>query len=151
MPGKVNPVVAESVLMACAQVIGNDAAITVGGQSGNFEINLAMPLVAYDLLQSIELLASVSKNFARQTVDGIKATAKGPETVERGLAIVTSLAPIIGYDAAAAIAKEAANTGKTVREIARQKTKLSEAELNKLLDPALMTEPSADRVGAGGG
>ncbi len=151
MPGKVNPVIAESMLMVCIQVIGNDAAITVGGQSGNFEINLTMPLVAYDLLQSIELLSSGSRNFASQLVDGLKATERGPEMVERGLAICTSLAPIIGYDAAAAIAKEAAKTGKSIREVAREKTKLSEEELAKILDPALMVEPSADRVGAGGG
>ena len=151
MPGKVNPVIAESVLMVCVQVIGNDAAITVGGQSGNFEINLTMPIVAYDLLQSIELLANASLNFARQAVDGLKATSKGPDMVERGLAIGTSLAPIIGYDAAAAIVKEAAATGKTIREVARERTKLSEQELATVLDPALMVEPSADRVGAGGG
>jgi fumarate hydratase class II len=151
MPGKVNPVIAESVLMVCMQVIGNDAAITVGGQSGNFEINLSMPLVGYDLLQSIELLAAASRNLATRAVDGLKATSRGPEMVERGLAICTSLAPIIGYDAAAAIAKEAARTGRTIREVAREKTKLSDAELQKILDPALMVEPSADRVGAGGG
>jgi len=151
MPGKVNPVIAESVLMVCAQVIGNDAAITVGGQSGNFEINLTMPLVAYDLVQSIELLAAAARNFAVQTIDGLKATTRGPEMVERGLAIGTSLAPIIGYDAAAAIVKEAAATGKTIREVARERTKLSEAELEKILDPSLMVEPRADRVGAGGG
>ncbi|HXW51146.1 MAG TPA: class II fumarate hydratase [Candidatus Acidoferrales bacterium] len=151
MPGKVNPVIAESVLMVCAQVIGNDAAITVGGQSGNFEINLTMPLVAYDLVQSIELLAAAAKNFAVQAVDGLKATSRGPEMVERGLAIGTALAPIIGYDAAAQIAKEAAATGKSIREVARERTKLSDAELEKILDPALMVEPSADRVGAGGG
>ncbi len=151
MPGKVNPVIAESVLMVCAQVIGNDAAITIGGQSGNFEINLTMPLVGYDLLQSIELLANASRNLATQAVDGLRATARGPEMVERGLAICTSLAPIIGYDAAAAIAKEAAKTGQSIREVARAKTKLSDAELDRILDPALMVEPSADRVGAGGG
>jgi len=151
MPGKVNPVICESVLMACLQVIGNDAAITVGGQSGNFEINLTMPIVAYDLLQSIAILAHAAKNLATQCVDGLKATPRGPQMVERGLAICTSLAPIIGYDAAAAIAKEAAKTGKTIREVAREQTKLSEAELEKILDPSLMCEPSADRVGAGGG
>jgi fumarate hydratase class II len=151
MPGKVNPVIAESVLMVCVQVIGNDAAITVGGQSGNFEINLTMPIVAYDLLQSIELLANASSNFARQAIDGLKATNRGPELVERGLAIGTSLAPIIGYDAAAAIVKEAAATGRSIREVARERTKLSEEELAKVLDPALMVEPRADRVGAGGG
>lgn len=151
MPGKVNPVICESALMACLQVIGNDAAITIGGQSGNFEINLTMPIVAYDLLQSISLLANSARNLAAQCVDGLKATEKGPEMVERGLAICTSLAPIIGYDAAAAIAKEAAKTGQSIREVAREKTKLSEQELAVILDPALMVEPSADRVGAGGG
>ena len=151
MPGKVNPVICESVLMVCAQVIGNDAAIAVGGQSGNFEINLTMPIVAYDLLQSISILANAAKNLAKQCIDGLKATSRGPEMVERGLAMCTSLAPIIGYDAAAAIAKEAAKTGKTIREVAREKTQLSESELDKILDPALMCEPSADRVGAGGG
>ena len=151
MPGKVNPVICESVLMACAQAIGNDAAIAVGGQSGNFEINLTMPLVAYDLLQSIGILANASKNLATQCVDGLKATKRGPEMVERGLAMCTSLAPIIGYDAAANIAKEAAKSGRTIREVAREQTKLSEAELQTILDPALMVEPSADRVGAGGG
>jgi fumarate hydratase class II len=151
MPGKVNPVICESVLMVCAQVIGNDAAITVGGQSGIFEINLTMPLVAYDLLQSIELLAAASSNLATQAIDGLKATARGPQMVEQGLAMCTSLAPIIGYDAAAAIAKEAAASGKTIREVARERAKLSEAELQKILDPALMVEPSADRVGSGGG
>ena len=151
MPGKVNPVICESALMVCAQVIGNDAAITLGGQSGNFEINLTMPLVAYDLLQSITILAHAATNLATQCIDGLKATSRGPEMVERGLAICTSLAPIIGYDAAAAIAKEAAKSGKTIREVAREKTDLSEAELAKILDPSLMCEPSADRVGAGGG
>ena len=151
MPGKVNPVIAESTMMVCAQVIGNDATIAFGGTAGNFEINLMMPVVAYNLLREIELLAASSRNLATQAVDGLRATTRGPEMVERGLAIGTALAPIIGYDAAAAIAKEAAQTGKTVREIAREKTKLSDAELDKILDPALMVEPSADRVGAGGG
>jgi fumarate hydratase class II len=151
MPGKVNPVICESVLMVCLQVIGNDAAITVGGQSGNFEINLTMPIIAYDLLQSISLLANASTNLAKQCIDGLKATDKGPEMVERGLSMCTSLAPVIGYDAAAGLAKEAAKTGKTIREVAREKTQLSEADLDKLLDPSLMCEPSADRVGAGGG
>ena len=151
MPGKTNPVICESVMMVGMQVIGNDAAITIGGQSGNFEINLAMPLVAYDLLQSVGLLANASRNFTVQCIDGLKATRKGPQAVEQGLAIATALAPVIGYDAAAAIAKEAARTGKTIREVARKQTKLSDAELRKILDPALMVEPRADRVGSGGG
>ena len=141
MPGKVNPVVPESVCQVAAQVIGNDATIAVAGQSGNFEINVMMPVAAYNLLQSIELLASATNNFADQCISGLKATSRGPEMVERGLAIVTSLVPRIGYDASAAIAKEAQSTGKTVRDVASARTDLSEQELDEILDPASMTEP----------
>ena len=141
MPGKVNPVIPESVCQVAAQVIGNDAAIAIAGQSGNFEINVMMPVAAYNLLQSIDLLAAASRNLADQCVSGLEATRKGPEMVEKGLAIVTTLVPHIGYDAAAAIAKEAQATGKTVKEVAILKTNLSEEELDKILDPDLMTEP----------
>ena len=151
MPGKVNPVICESVMMVCAKVIGNDATIGFAGTTGNFEINLMMPLVAYDLVQSAELLASVATNFAKQCVSGITATERGPQMVERGLAICTSLAPIIGYDKAAAIAKEAAKTGESVFEVSLRTTDLGEAKLREILDPVLMVEPSADRVGAGAG
>jgi fumarate hydratase, class II len=141
MPGKVNPVIAESVTMVSAQVMGNHTTITVAGQAGNFEINVMMPVAAYNLLQSINLLATSANNFTEQCIKGIKATTRGPEMVERGLAICTSLAPVIGYDAAAKIAKEAAKTGKTIREVAREKTDLSEADLDRILDPASMTKP----------
>src|SRR5438552_1793724 len=104
MPGKVNPVIAESLLMVCAQVMGNDATVTLAGASGNFEINVMMPVAAHNLLQSIELLATASDNFVKQCVDGIQATDRGPTMVERGLAICTPLAPVIAYDAAADIA-----------------------------------------------
>ena len=150
MPGKVNPVIAESVCMVCAQVIGNHTTITVAGQSGNFEINVMMPVTAYNLLQSIDLLADVSRNFAEQCIKGLSATTKGPEMVERGLAICTSLAPIIGYDAAANISKEAYKTGKTVREVAREKTQLSEEDLDRVLNPENMTKPGLDAGPAGG-
>ncbi len=150
MPGKVNPVIAESVCMVCAQVMGNHTTITIAGQSGNFEINVMMPVVAYNLLQSISLLAASAKNFTAQCITGIKATSKGPEMVERGLAICTALAPIIGYDAAANIAKEAAKTGRTIREVAREKTSLSEEELNHILNPAKMTEPGLEGGPAAG-
>ena len=150
MPGKVNPVIAESVCMVCAQVIGNHTTITVAGQSGNFEINVMMPVTAYNLLQSINLLASVSRNFTEQCIKGLQATSRGPEMVERGLAICTSLAPIIGYDAAADISKVAYKTGKTVREVAREKTNLSEEELDRILDPASMTRPGLEGGPAGG-
>jgi fumarate hydratase class II len=150
MPGKVNPVIAESVCMACAQVIGNHTTITVAGQSGNFEINVMMPVTAYNLLQSIALLADVSRNFAEQCIKGLSATTRGPEMVERGLAICTSLAPIIGYDAAANISKEAYKTGKTVREVAREKTQLSEEDLDRILNPENMTKSGLDAGPAGG-
>jgi fumarate hydratase, class II len=150
MPGKVNPVIAESLCMVCAQVMGNHTTITIAGQSGNFEINVMMPLSAYNLLQSISLLASASRNFTEQCIKGIKATTKGPEMVERGLAICTALAPIIGYDEAANISKEAYKTGKTIREVARERTNLSEEELERILDPASMTKPGLEGSPAGG-
>jgi len=141
MPGKVNPVIPESVCMVCGQVMGNDVTITIGGQAGNFEINVMMPVVAYNLLQSIALLASAADNFVEQCIAGLKATERGPQMVERGLAICTALAPRIGYDAAAEIAKEAARSGRTIREVAGERTSLSEEELTRILDPVAMTEP----------
>src|SRR3984893_4390121 len=150
MPGKVNPVIAESVCMVCAQVMGNHTTITVAGQSGNFEINVMMPVAAYNLLQSISLLAAAARNFTEQCIKGLKATSRGPEMVERGLAICTSLAPIIGYDAAADISKIAHKTGKTIREVAREKTTLSEEDLDRILNPENMTRPGLDAGPAGG-
>ena len=141
MPGKVNPVIPESVCQVAAQVIGNDTAIAVGGQSGNFEINVMMPVCAYNLLQSIDLLAAAARNLDAQCVRGLKATAKGPEMVERGLAIVTTLVPHIGYDASAAIAKQAQESGKTVKQVALETTGLSPDDLDEILDPSGMTEP----------
>ena len=142
MPGKVNPVIAESVTMVSAQVIGNDATIAIAGQSGNFEINVMMPVAAYNLLQSIDLLASTCENFARQCINGLRATSKGPDMVEQGLAICTALAPVIGYDSAAAIAHEASETGETIKEVSMRVTELTDKELDVILDPSTMTEPS---------
>ena len=139
MPGKVNPVIPESVCQVAAQVIGNDAAIAIAGQSGNFEINVMMPVAAYNLLQSIDLLAASAKNLAEQCVSGLEATTAGPDMVERGLAIVTALVPHIGYDASAAIAHEAQETGKTVKEISLIRTDLTEDQLVEILDPSSMT------------
>jgi len=141
MPGKVNPVIPESVCQVAAQVIGNDATIAIAGQSGNFEINVMMPVAAHNLLQSIDLLAAASRNLADQCVSGLTATAEGPKMVDQGLAIVTTLVPHIGYDAAAAIAKEAGATGRTIKEVALERTQLSASELDTILDPASMTEP----------
>jgi fumarate hydratase class II len=141
MPGKVNPVIPESVLMVCAQVVGNDAAITWGGASGSFELNVMMPMIAHNLLQSIEILASASRLLRERCVVGIVADrARANELVERSLAMVTSLVPRIGYDQAAAIAKEAHAKGRTVREICLERGVLSREELEKLLDPWAMTE-----------
>lgn len=150
MPGKVNPVIAESVCMACAQVMGNHTTITIAGQAGNFEINVMMPVTAYNLLQSISLLAAVARNFTRQCIQDLKATTRGPQMVERGLAICTSLAPVIGYDAAADISKQAYKTGRTVREVAREKTNLSEEDLERILNPENMTRPGLDGGSAAG-
>ncbi len=149
MPGKVNPVIAESLTMVSAQVIGNDSTVTIAGQSGNFELNVMMPVAAYNLLQSIDLLTAGCRNFARQCVTGLRATTKGPEMVEQGLAICTALAPIIGYDAAASIAHKAAESGETIKQVALRETDLSSEELDRVLDPSTMTEPGAD-ISAGG-
>jgi len=143
MPGKVNPVIAESVIQVVAQVVGNDATVMLAGQGSYFELNTMMPVAAYNILQSISLLAASANNFADQCVTGIEATSVGPDMVEKGLMLGTGLSPAIGYDAAAAIAKEAAATGKTIREVAKLKTELSDAELDRLLDPESMTQPGA--------
>ena len=140
MPGKVNPVIAESVAMVAAQVSGNDATIAIAGQSGNFELNVMLPLIAYNLLQSIELLANAAENLTDQCVTGIEATERGPELVEQGLMLATALAPVIGYDKAAEISKAAYKSGKTIREVARENTDLSEEELDELLDARKMTQ-----------
>ena len=150
MPGKINPVIAESVIQVVAQVVGNDAAVTLAGQGGYFELNTMMPVAAHNILESIALLAASANNFAEQCVKGIEATAVGPVMVERGLMLGTALAPSIGYDAAASIAKDAAATGRTIRETAIEKTELSDAELDELLDPEAMTQPGVN-VGGGGG
>ena len=141
MPGKVNPVISESVVQVVAQVVGNDAAVVLAGQGSYFELNTMMPVAAYNILQSISLLAASAGNFSRQCVSGVQATPAGPQMVERGLMLGTALSPAIGYDAAAAIAKEAAATGKTIREVAKLKTDLSDAELDRLLKPEAMTQP----------
>ncbi len=146
MPGKVNPVIPEAVCQVAAQVMGNDLTITIGGQFGNFELNVMMPVKGHNLLQSIELIARVSNVFADKCIKGIKADKKRcEEMIEKSLAMCTSLAPVIGYDNAAKIAKEAYERGKTVREIALEKKVLPAAKLNELLDPWSMTEPGTKK------
>ena len=141
MPGKVNPVMAESMMQVCAQVVGNDATITIGGLAGNFELNVMMPVMAHNLLQSIELLANVVDQFNERCLQGLVADRERCEgLIEESLAMCTALAPAIGYDRAAAIAKQAHETGQTVREVAMAEQVLPEEELSQLLDPRPMTE-----------
>jgi len=149
MPGKVNPVIAESLTQVCAMVFGNDVTIVVAGQSGNFELNVMLPIATRSLLHSIRYLGAATRNFADHLVVGLKATSRGPDTVESGLMLVTALAPEIGYDAAAALAKEAFHTGRTIRDLARERTSLSEAELDRILDPVAMVEPGNTFASAG--
>jgi fumarate hydratase class II len=151
MPGKVNPVIAESVTMVCAQVIGNDVTITVGGQAANFELIVMLPVMAYNLLQSIELLAAASNNFSVKCIDGIKANEERCKSlIEESLAMCTALAPVIGYEAAAKLAKDAYKSGKTVREVAREQNVLPDKRLAQLLDPWRMTQAGGP-VGSAGG
>jgi len=150
MPGKVNPVLCESMMMVCAQVFGNDAVVTWAGANGNFELNVMMPVMAHNILESIRLLGNMADAFTEKCVVGIEANEERcRELVELSMAMVTSLAPKIGYDRAAEIAKESARTGKTVREICREKKLLGENELEGTLDPVAMTQPGG--TGSGGG
>ena len=141
MPGKVNPVIPEMALMVSAQVAGNDATLGIAAMSGSFELNVMMPVMAFNLLQSIEILANGSKLMAERCVDGLEANEERcKDLVEGSLAMCTSLAPIIGYDQAASIAKEAFKTGKTVRQIAVEREVLPADELERVLDPRGQTE-----------
>jgi fumarate hydratase class II len=137
MPGKVNPVIAESVLMVCAQVIGYDATIALCGAAGNFELNIMMPVMAYDLLESIGLLSAATRNFATRLIAGLEADRdRATGFVEQSLAMGTVLAPEIGYEKAAALVKEAYSSGRTIREVALEKSGIPPDRLNELLDPA---------------
>ena len=150
MPGKVNPVMCEALMMVCAQVIGNDSCVTWSGANGNFELNVMMPVMAHNLLESIRLLANACDTFCEKCVRGIEANEERcRELVELSMAMVTSLAPKIGYDRAADIAKESAKTGRTVREICLEKKVLPVEELERALDPVAMTEPGGE--GSAGG
>jgi fumarate hydratase class II len=144
MPGKVNPVMCEMLIQVGAQVIGNDAAITTGGLLGHLELNTMMPLIAHNLLQSIELLANGSRTFASRCVSGIEADAeKCRAMVEQSLAMCTALAPKIGYDKAAEIAKLAYESNRTVREVAKEISALDSATLDQLLNPEHQTRPQS--------
>ena len=149
MPGKVNPVIIESLTMVVARVVGNDATVAFGQTGSLLELNVMLPVTAVALLESIELLAAAAANLSRRTVDGLVATERGPALVEQGLMLATALAPVIGYDTAAAMAKEALKSGRTIRELALDRG-LAAEDLDRLLDPAAMTEPGLGSGPAGG-
>ncbi len=142
MPGKINPVIAEATMMVCAQVIGNDAAITVGAQHGNFELNVMLPVIAHNLLESIELLASMSTVLADKAIAGFEVnTAHIAELVEKNPIMVTALNPVIGYELGAKIAKQAYADGRKVKDVALELTELAEEDLERILDPASLADP----------
>jgi fumarate hydratase class II len=150
MPGKVNPVICESALMAVAQALGDDATVAFCGATGSLlELNVMLPVAAHNLLEEIELLARASANLGRQAIDGLSATDRGPRLLEQGLAICTALVPAIGYDAAAAIAHEAFESGRTVREVALDRSGIAASELDRLLDPERLVQPGLDLPGTG--
>jgi fumarate hydratase class II len=141
MPGKVNPVIPEALAMICAQVIGNDATITIAGQSGNFQLNVMLPVVAHNLLQSIELLANGSICLANKAIAGFTVNRENLDrALNRNPILVTALNPVIGYEKGAAVAKKAYAEGRPVKDVARELTELSDEELDRLLNPASLTE-----------
>lgn len=142
MPGKVNPVIAESAIQVAAQVLGHDQAIVQAGEWSLLELNLMLPMAGHNLVRATEHLGAAAQNFAEACVAGLRATARGPEWVERGLSTVTGLVPLIGYDLSASIAKEASKSGRSIREVAREMTDLSEEQLAAGLDPFKMTAPA---------
>jgi fumarate hydratase class II len=151
MPGKVNPVVPESVTMMAAQVIGNDATITIAGQSGNFQLNVMLPVIAYNLLQSLELLGIGCRNLADHALAGFTVNRKHiGDALERNPILVTALNPVIGYEKGAAIAKKAYAEGRSVMDVAAQMTDLSVDELKRLLDPSALTEGGIKDAGSSG-
>ncbi|MEZ4499008.1 MAG: hypothetical protein R2839_02875 [Thermomicrobiales bacterium] len=151
MPGKINPVIPEATMMVCAQVIGNDAAITVGAQMGNFELNVMLPVIAHNLLESISILANVSRVLAEKAVAGFTVNRERiADQVEKNPILVTALNAIIGYDLGAKVAKEAYASNRRVIDVAAEMTDLTEAELRTLLDPAELTAPGIKGGGGGG-
>ncbi len=152
MPGKVNPVIPEAAAMVAAEVIGNDAAITIAGQSGNFQLNVMLPLIAWNLLESIRLLANVTRLLADSAIAGFTVNrARVAEALERNPILVTALNPVIGYEKGAAIAKRAYAEGKPIREVAAAMTDLPPSELAKLLDPAELAKGGIKGGTSGGG
>ncbi|MGI9224931.1 MAG: class II fumarate hydratase, partial [Woeseiaceae bacterium] len=141
MPGKVNPVIPEAVAMVCAQVIGNDVTVTMGGQSGNFQLNVMLPVVVHNLIQSIEILATASVCLADKAIAGFTVNTDNINcALDRNPILVTALNPVIGYEKGAAVAKKAYKEGRAVKDVAREMTDLSDEELDRLLDPTGLTE-----------
>jgi len=141
MPGKVNPVIPEAMTMVCAQVMGNDATIAIGGQSGNFQLNVMLPVVAYNLLQSIEILSTASVVLADSAIVGFTVNRDNiNKALDRNPILVTALNPVIGYELGAAVAKKAYAEGRAVKDVAKEMTDLTDDELDRLLDPAALTE-----------
>jgi fumarate hydratase, class II len=152
MPGKVNPVIPEAVTMVAAQVMGNDATLAIAGQSGNFQLNVMLPLIAYNLLQSIDLLSNAARVLADSAISGFKVNeARIGEALNRNPILVTALNPVIGYEQGAKIAKEAYATGRPIKEVAAERTQLSSDELDKYLDPRELTKAGGKAEGGGGG
>jgi fumarate hydratase class II len=148
----VNPVIPEAAAMVAAQVIGNDTTITIAGQSGNFQLNVMLPVIAYNLLESVRLLASTFRALATSALAGFKVNeARIAEALDRNPILVTALNSVIGYDKGAAIAKQAYKEGKPIREVAGKMTDLSQAELAKLLDPTELTRGGIKGGTSGGG
>jgi fumarate hydratase class II len=150
MPGKVNPVIVESLTMVVARVVGNDATIAFGQTGSLLELNVMLPVTAAAMLESIHLLAAAADNFSARCIEGLVATERGPQLVEQGLMLATALAPVIGYDEAATLAKDAFKSGRTIRELALERG-MDAAELDRLLDPAAMTEHGLGSSDAGSG
>jgi fumarate hydratase class II len=145
MPGKVNPTQSEMLTMVCVQVFGNDAAVAFAGSQGNFELNVFKPLIAHDLLHSIELLTDGCRSFREHCVEGLTADEERiGEHVANSLMLVTALAPRIGYDKAAQIAKKAHHEGTNLKTAALSLGYLSEAEFDEVMRPELMTGPSPE-------
>ena len=152
MPGKVNPVIPEATVMVCAQVMGHHTAITVAGQTGNFQLNVTLPLIAANLLDSIQLLANVSRLLADTAIEGLKVREDNVRrALDRNPILVTALNPVIGYEKGAAIAKQAYKENRAVLEVAREVTGLPEKVLKPLLDPAVLAKGGIHGKPGGGG
>jgi fumarate hydratase class II len=141
MPGKVNPVIPEAAAMVCAQVIGNDLTVTIGGQAGNFQLNVMLPVIAYNVLESARLLGNVVRLLADKAIAGFQANEQRvADLAEKNPILVTALNPVIGYEKGAAVAKKAYAEGRRLKDVAREMTDLSAEDLDRLLDPRAMTE-----------